>query len=529
MRRAAILASAVTLSVLAVVPARAQLGASGTRLSVAGSPPRFYMTYGHIEEQELFAPVTVELKRLHLMFLVEGDQCTVLQDGKKLAVWPVVRSREEIPASPEQPFILMLGSTTYVPLKRLAKLTPIDVRWDRRTNMVTVLAGSKKPAVATKPPTSPATPPKASRAPEPQPLDSPVVLKGITLEATQKGVRVRVQAPGALRANTLYLTRPPRVVIDFPNAQWPKDIASPKPVPGVRTVRLGHPTPDQARVVLEVTSPALKVTGVESDAEQTVLSLGTGAPLPPSVLPSKPTEVASEQPPTKPATSALEEQIRAAVARRSTGTVRVAQSRGGLRLPASDLTTSTPATAQVPADNAWQYIVIHHSATPSGNAAAFDAAHRRKKWDGLAYHFVINNGKGNPDGYLEISPRWREQKHGAHAGGLPGGSDPDVRNGFNEFGIGICLVGNFQRSQPTEKQLRTLAALIQALRAEFNIPAENVLGHGSVKGTACPGAAFPWKRLFALMELPPPTHLQRHAILQTTARCPWCQEKETAQ
>jgi len=41
--------------------------------------------------------------------------------------------------------------------------------------------------------------------------------------------------------------------------------------------------------------------------------------------------------------------------------------------------------------------------------------HRAKGWDGLAYHFVITNGHGGPDGALQIIPRWWAQKHGAHA------------------------------------------------------------------------------------------------------------------
>ncbi len=54
----------------------------------------------------------------------------------------------------------------------------------------------------------------------------------------------------------------------------------------------------------------------------------------------------------------------------------------------------------------WRYIVIHHSATPSGNARSFDRMHRGKGWDGVAYHFVIDNGKGGPDGRLEVTHRW---------------------------------------------------------------------------------------------------------------------------
>ncbi len=45
MRPAAILAGLITIVTLAPGSARAELGAAGTRLSVAGGAPRFYMTY----------------------------------------------------------------------------------------------------------------------------------------------------------------------------------------------------------------------------------------------------------------------------------------------------------------------------------------------------------------------------------------------------------------------------------------------------------------------------------------------------
>jgi hypothetical protein len=78
---------------------------------------------------------------------------------------------------------------------------------------------------------------------------------------------------------------------------------------------------------------------------------------------------------------------------------------------------------------AWQWIVIHHSATTTGGAAAFDKMHRAKGWDELGYHFVIGNGTDTRDGQVEVGSRWPRQKWGAHA------KTPDNR--FNDFGIGI--------------------------------------------------------------------------------------------
>lgn len=127
----------------------------------------------------------------------------------------------------------------------------------------------------------------------------------------------------------------------------------------------------------------------------------------------------------------------------------------------------------------WRYIVIHHSATDAGNAKAFDAAHKGNGWDELGYHFVVGNGSGAGDGQIEVGPRWLKQKWGAHA------KTPDER--YNNFGIGICLVGNFQNGKPSARQLESTAKLVAWLMETYDIPASQVVGHRDTKQTACPG------------------------------------------
>lgn len=127
----------------------------------------------------------------------------------------------------------------------------------------------------------------------------------------------------------------------------------------------------------------------------------------------------------------------------------------------------------------WRWIVIHHSATPSGSAAVFDKMHRAKGWDELGYHFVIGNGTDSGNGQIEVGPRWPKQKWGAHA------KTPDNR--FNDYGIGICLVGNFDIERPTSQQLQSLAKLTAYLMRAYHISASNVLGHRDTKPTDCPG------------------------------------------
>jgi hypothetical protein len=129
--------------------------------------------------------------------------------------------------------------------------------------------------------------------------------------------------------------------------------------------------------------------------------------------------------------------------------------------------------------NTWQWIVIHHSATTTGGAAAFNKEHKAKGWDELGYHFVIGNGTDTRDGQVEVGSRWPRQKWGAHA------KTPDNR--FNDFGIGICLVGNFDISKPSDEQMKSLAKLTAFLMKTYRIPPERVVGHGDTKATDCPG------------------------------------------
>lgn len=185
----------------------------------------------------------------------------------------------------------------------------------------------------------------------------------------------------------------------------------------------------------------------------------------------------------------------------------------------------SPAAPAEPEHTPWRYIIIHHSASASGNAAVFSKMHRRKGWDSLAYHFVIDNGKGGPDGRLEVGSRWWQQKHGAHAGHLASEEDPE-RNIYNEFGIGICLVGNLDRHPPTAAQMEMLAKLVAKLREQYGIPEDAIMGHRHVRSTACPGRYFPWASLYASLGLTTPQHLFRHPTEATLERCQWCHLNE---
>ncbi|HSH38843.1 MAG TPA: N-acetylmuramoyl-L-alanine amidase [Chthoniobacterales bacterium] len=142
--------------------------------------------------------------------------------------------------------------------------------------------------------------------------------------------------------------------------------------------------------------------------------------------------------------------------------------------------------------NRWKFIIVHNSGTRQGNARAFDHYHRRvrRMGNGMAYHFVVGNGTSSGNGEIEIGDRWRRQINGGH-----------VHSDYlNNIGLGICLVGDFNRDRPTKAQMEATEELVKYLRQRC--------GKADVRprremnpprwATDCPGDAFPygWFRRF---------------------------------
>ncbi len=147
-------------------------------------------------------------------------------------------------------------------------------------------------------------------------------------------------------------------------------------------------------------------------------------------------------------------------------------------------------------EHKWTAIVIHHSATTSGNAAIFDKMHKEERhWEGVGYDFVIGNGIDSGDGQIEVTFRWRGQIAGAHCGGTP-------NNWANEYAVGICLVGDFSHTVPTKRQMQSLLKLVSFLQKRYGISKNRIYGHKSTPGarvTDCPGKMFPMTRLKSML------------------------------
>jgi hypothetical protein len=145
----------------------------------------------------------------------------------------------------------------------------------------------------------------------------------------------------------------------------------------------------------------------------------------------------------------------------------------------------------------WQFIVVHNSGTRQGNARVFDYYHKhvRRMQNGLAYHFVIGNGTSTGNGQIEVGDRWRRQINGGH-----------VHSDYlNNISLGICLVGDFNRDQPTRAQLDACEELIRYLRDRCGKTERGTIPvkpHREMNPprwpTDCPGDDFPysWFRRF---------------------------------
>ncbi|MDD4989580.1 MAG: N-acetylmuramoyl-L-alanine amidase [Candidatus Pacebacteria bacterium] len=101
-------------------------------------------------------------------------------------------------------------------------------------------------------------------------------------------------------------------------------------------------------------------------------------------------------------------------------------------------------------------IVIHHSASASGNVEAFRSWHLQRGWLDVGYHFVICNGRGGADGEVQVGRS--ENLVGSHAG--------NPAPSRNRFSVGICLVGE---DSFTPAQIKSLTAKLVELCRKYRI------------------------------------------------------------
>ena len=136
-------------------------------------------------------------------------------------------------------------------------------------------------------------------------------------------------------------------------------------------------------------------------------------------------------------------------------------------------------------------LIIHHTASHQGTVDSIRAEHKGKGWSDIAYHALIGNGHGIPDGHISVGRPEEIQGSGVKLN--------------NRYKLQISLIGNFHKGDPgytgppTKKQLAALGHWLlvkgKAYTNKGKIP--SVLGHNEAAlpkyPTACPGNQFPMK------------------------------------
>ena len=121
-------------------------------------------------------------------------------------------------------------------------------------------------------------------------------------------------------------------------------------------------------------------------------------------------------------------------------------------------------------------IVIHHTVSSRDKTTVQDIdAWHKLRWPDfkgslgywVGYHYVIT-GDGS------VKQTREDIETGAHC--IP-----------NVGKLGICLTGNFEIEEPSEKQLSSLQTLLIKLKSEYNISDNQIYGHRELSRTLCPG------------------------------------------
>jgi hypothetical protein len=140
----------------------------------------------------------------------------------------------------------------------------------------------------------------------------------------------------------------------------------------------------------------------------------------------------------------------------------------------------------------WRFdsIVVHHSATQTGDYAFIKALHAKRGWEDAAYQLIMSNGTGRlPSGTLEASGRYHHL--------LPGPATSDQTS--NLGGLHMCIIGNYQITPVPEDLKAALGRALRELCRRFHVPPQRILFHRDVNATLCPGKYIQKKELLHWM------------------------------
>lgn len=135
----------------------------------------------------------------------------------------------------------------------------------------------------------------------------------------------------------------------------------------------------------------------------------------------------------------------------------------------------------LPSNPNWVYnnipdtIVLHHAEASICTIQDINQWHLNNGWNGgCGYHFLV-------------------RKDGSIYAGRPENSQGAHCPGYNTHSIGICAEGEYMTETMPEAQYNAIVELCKDIKVRYNIT--NIVGHGEVYNTSCPGKNYPLERV----------------------------------
>ncbi len=123
-------------------------------------------------------------------------------------------------------------------------------------------------------------------------------------------------------------------------------------------------------------------------------------------------------------------------------------------------------------------MTVHHEGNAVNNETRQDrvrehllgivGAHLNKRYGDIGYHFVIDYSGRIWEGRSLLY-------EGSHVAGQ------------NIANLGVMLLGNFERQEPSEKQINSLSMLTELLLRHYPVARDAIFGHCDIGASACPG------------------------------------------
>lgn len=164
----------------------------------------------------------------------------------------------------------------------------------------------------------------------------------------------------------------------------------------------------------------------------------------------------------------------------------------------------------------YHYLVVHHTASDSGNLSTVRRGHWARGWFDAGYHLILNNGStAVPAGDLQASLRYRFATH----------SVATRSKRHNVLGLHLSVVGNYDKQAPSAEMWANLAHAVRTLHRQYGIPRENILLHRDCSATACPGRFIQRDQLLQWMDrdadtIDPAVATRQKAVLGKTLTAP---------